>query len=371
MIFESLFKAPPKSAFAIFYVSISICLLDAAVIGPTQPTIKHSRSLAFLQLDATPALQSFRVKDLYQPTDATFTAGECPTEHVDLPAWMYEFGWEINIAVPHAYFLFKCGKLSSTKSCNSNLSAYYWFSPKHTVVNCQLAGFQYGDYFDGIGCTEYLNNEHLPQWYPPPHAAFYRQKVGNWPGARRTGILLLNKNNHGGSQSNGGFINGITLSRVMAAMRQQCPETEVLYYRDWQFQEHDLAWERETDNSQLNASLEAEALSQNPNAHAVRDLPSFSADSREAQMLTWSRFTCFLTVHGGNTDLASNFGGRMLVYIRGIDWYDVPATQARLSGLAKTSMQRVRSDDELLQSLPFLTKDHCRQCAMHAMSGSA
>jgi len=318
-----------------------------------------------------PVMSHFATNNLQQPTEAVFDPKQCPEKPVDQPPFIFEFGWEINIAVPHAYFLFRCGKLQSTKSCNADFSAYYWFSPNHTVVECgPLAGFVTDDKFEGIRCGDYLSDMPVPQWYPPPHAAFYRQRSITWPGQKQTGILLLNKNNHGGLQMNGGFIDGPTLSRVMEAFHQQCPDTEIMYYRDWQFKDLDLSWERETDNGALNSDLEAKALAKNPNARRIQDLPAQSEDPREAQMLVWSRFSCFLTVHGGNTELASNFGGRMLTYIRGIDWYNNEMTQKRLTGLAETSIKRVSDDDELLNGLSFLTEGGCGQCSMKAMGGT-
>merc|ERR1719310_190068 len=69
----------------------------------------------------------------------------CPhKQHTPVP-FPYEFGWEVNIGVPHAYYLHKCGKLEGTVSCNISLADYYWFSPNHKIVTCgPVAGFYVG-----------------------------------------------------------------------------------------------------------------------------------------------------------------------------------------------------------------------------------
>jgi hypothetical protein len=99
----------------------------------------------------------------------TFKPSQCPKDPQSPPVFIYEFGWEVNIAVPHAYFLYMCGKLASTTSCG-NLSAYYWFSPEHHVLDhCDVKGFVYGMQYEGVRCSEYLQNFPLDQWLPPPH----------------------------------------------------------------------------------------------------------------------------------------------------------------------------------------------------------
>ena len=51
-----------------------------------------------------------------------------------------EFGAELALALPWAYFLQACGVLRSTVSCG-DMSAFYFFSPNHTnVLGCERHG---------------------------------------------------------------------------------------------------------------------------------------------------------------------------------------------------------------------------------------
>merc|ERR1712113_646545 len=47
----------------------------------------------------------------------------------------YEFGWESSVMVPHAYASVRDGSINVTRSCG-DLSALYWFSPKHENLPC-------------------------------------------------------------------------------------------------------------------------------------------------------------------------------------------------------------------------------------------
>jgi hypothetical protein len=92
----------------------------------------------------------------------------------------------------------------------------------------------------------------------------------------------------------------------------------------------------------------------------IEDSPAMSA--QEVQMRVMSRFNCFLSVHGGNSELAVNFGGKMILYIEDMNWYDQQHTRDRLHGIAGTDIKKVKNSADLMEALPHLTADACGRC---------
>eukprot|EP00929_Paragymnodinium_shiwhaense_P001922 TRINITY_DN102126_c0_g1_i1.p1 TRINITY_DN102126_c0_g1~~TRINITY_DN102126_c0_g1_i1.p1 ORF type:complete len:405 (+),score=50.91 TRINITY_DN102126_c0_g1_i1:64-1278(+) len=360
----------------------------------------------------------------------------CPSEEQTPPAFPYEFGWEMNIGVPHAYFLQQCGKLKSTQSCSLDFAAYYWFSPSHKVVDCEAPkSFLFGMQWEDIGVASYLRNAPLKRWWVPPHKRFYtalpiqstaesllQQEASKeldgaraltWDVKSDTGIAILNKHHAG---NNGGFLSASMLQRVMEKIGEKCPDTNVMYYRNWAFH-HDesdsvpmtiddgnttegqalaanskaqtlrsvaetqegllqtqensnntgLAESNETSASDLELrQLERAIVKNNPRGSLLQELLDTNRGMtlQEIQMRVLSRFNCFISVHGGNSELAANFGGQMLVFIQGLAWYDRDETFARLSGLAGSKITRVHDESDLLQHLDTFTTDYCSKCKM-------
>ena len=56
-----------------------------------------------------------------------FACRHLGTEMLDMPVYRGEFGLQLTLALPVAFFIHSCGILASTKGCG-NVSALYWFS---------------------------------------------------------------------------------------------------------------------------------------------------------------------------------------------------------------------------------------------------
>eukprot|EP00929_Paragymnodinium_shiwhaense_P096314 TRINITY_DN5787_c0_g1_i1.p1 TRINITY_DN5787_c0_g1~~TRINITY_DN5787_c0_g1_i1.p1 ORF type:complete len:462 (+),score=116.33 TRINITY_DN5787_c0_g1_i1:124-1509(+) len=384
----------------------------------------------------------------------------CPPKMHTPTKFPYEFGWEVNIGVPHAYYLHKCGKLQGTVSCNITLADYYWFSPVHRVVTCgPVAGFYQGRRmnFEGVGVDPYLRNQPLPYWARPPHKEYYTampvqprngsaplppvlppgdgmslpplinpftggdfSRYGDmstrtplkWPNRGVTGIAILNKQHHDWEEKEKGFLDAEVLQRVLVELKNKCPTTEVMYYRNWAFV-HDEAGTIAEGTVDSKGLTEAQALASHPKMAtlksvaeansgpsdaAFKNVPGLAEEAgnksarlsdeavsslnhnarafehhvannqamsiAQVQMRVLSRFNCFIGVHGGNTELAVNFGGKMLLFLHGLPWYDTPATLARLHGIAGSKITVARSYDEIFQKLPELIVDGCSQCPL-------
>lgn len=395
----------------------------------------------------------------------------CPHKmHTPIP-FPYEFGWELNIGVPHAYYLHKCGKLTGTVSCNISLADYYWFSPNHKIVTCgPVAGFYVGKgmKYEGVGVDEYLRNKPLPYWERPPHKEYYTSmpvtlragetqtdaaaslaeaeaaankdkplplvnpftgtdfsKYGgpstrvplNWNNRAQTGIAILNKQHHDWEEKEKGYFTAEVLKDILVHLKRACPNTEVMYYRNWAFV-HDEAGTSEEGTVDSAGMTEAQALAahhklvtlksvseansgaEKPPAAAfsgvsglLDEAANFTTQSvlgdkqasklnsnarafehhvennqgmsiSEVQMRVLSRFNCFIGVHGGNTELAVNFGGNMLLFLKGLPWYDTPQTLARLHGIAGAKITVARSHNEIFEKLPEMLEDQCSKCGL-------
>eukprot|EP00927_Polykrikos_kofoidii_P030264 TRINITY_DN26068_c0_g1_i1.p1 TRINITY_DN26068_c0_g1~~TRINITY_DN26068_c0_g1_i1.p1 ORF type:complete len:453 (+),score=77.30 TRINITY_DN26068_c0_g1_i1:29-1387(+) len=378
-------SGPPDEAAFATSASVGALAHLAALKSAAQAAEESGDPIAAMRLSA--AAKSLDVNLLaIQQTPADLPVG-CPLETQAPPAFPYEFGWEINIAVPHAYFLFVCGKLERTRSCDQDLSAYYWFSPQHTVEACgPVRGFRNGMTYEGLGVWEYLSNQRLPTWRPVPHKEHYAKMLVTselsslvseklpsgrvetrllWRNKGSLGIAILNKQHFGGQQVDGGFISASVLQALLQKLAADCPVTDVMYYRNW-------AFGRDEENSQAEGSVnsgsltEEEVLRGHPRLVTFRNISESNPhlQIRETQMRVLSRFSCFIAVHGGNSDLASNFGGQMVLYIRGIDWFDSPATLARLAGISGAHIIPVRSDDQVIAAMSHFTHDQCSSCSL-------
>eukprot|EP00929_Paragymnodinium_shiwhaense_P096315 TRINITY_DN5787_c0_g2_i1.p1 TRINITY_DN5787_c0_g2~~TRINITY_DN5787_c0_g2_i1.p1 ORF type:complete len:443 (+),score=105.42 TRINITY_DN5787_c0_g2_i1:134-1462(+) len=437
-----------------FHVVVNLSLL------PLRLALRVDEDEAAPEVQPPPAPVEFSVQ-LKTPLSADELIS-CPHKmHAPIP-FPYEFGWEVNIGVPHAYYLHKCGKLLHTVSCNISLAAYYWFSPSHRIVTCGPVAAFYAARnmkFEGVGVDDYLRNRPMPFWVRPPHKEFYtsmpvslrnatakpcdappllslaearKMPLRNpftgedfsryalptnymplkWPSRGHTGIAILNKQHHDWEEKEKGFLDADILRQLLMHFKQACPNTELMYYRNWAFV-HDEAGtiaegtvdskdltesdalssnakvvslkniaERNTGSTQAafhnvpgllqeasqssSALSEAEVASLNSRAtsietHAERNEGMSIA---EVQMRVLSRFNCFIGVHGGNTELAVNFGGKMLLFLHGLPWYDKPETLARLHGIAGTKLTVVRNYQELMARLPELAQEGCSKCPL-------
>eukprot|EP00930_Biecheleria_cincta_P016773 TRINITY_DN1352_c0_g1_i1.p1 TRINITY_DN1352_c0_g1~~TRINITY_DN1352_c0_g1_i1.p1 ORF type:complete len:397 (+),score=38.70 TRINITY_DN1352_c0_g1_i1:129-1319(+) len=182
----------------------------------------------------------------------------CPESPVDLDMFGAEFGWETMAAVPYAYWLHHtCGKLASTQSCG-HMSAWYWFSPRHTNnIGCHREVWlklepPNNNSFHGVGKLAVLSGATPANWEPPPHKEHYRLSTINWPRLHPKGLSIMILNNFRYMvRGRDGFpdfwldaYDFPLLGQVLSAVQETCPDSNVLYHRDFfdeiNMEEHDI-----------------------------------------------------------------------------------------------------------------------------------
>lgn len=300
---------------------------------------------------------------------ASFRKDDCPRETVHLAPFRVEFGWETTVAVPHAFWLHQCGKLSSTASCGgARMRALYWFSPSHSNETCQRgAGWRgvHGKYADAITWQEVFAGAPLEQWAPAPHRRHYREKTLSWQ-PKSTSIYIINKYHarHHLNSAPTTFFSIELLEKMLGHIQQACPTTGVVYYRNWEFtgKLDDLPGSKVLPLLRKDKKTDNEVVERH-GAVTVESLAD-SADVNDLQMRIMARHSCFLSVQGGDQAFAASFGGMHIVLDKTeLDHAEPDAFYSgMLPRLAGGSFRRVRTDLAFLEAMDVLLTRECQQC---------
>jgi len=265
---------------------------------------------------------------------------KCPIAMVDLEPFKIEFGYEVNVAVPHAYFLFRCGKLLSTSSCGGEgMHSLYWFSPKHNPAKmCQRGGgFKDRARYEGVITMEEVREGHeLAQWSPAPHKLHYRAQQTPFVFKYPRSIYIINKhhelNQHYkrrmGNNDPVSFFSPSYLRELLTNIQAHCPDTGVVYYNNFEFTapEDDLPGSKvvpieyngESDTDVVKSfaftTTVEDVFRQYAGARLQAATPPYTLNT--LQMQAMSHHNCFLGVQGGDQAFAANFGGHHLVLDR-------------------------------------------------------
>lgn len=296
---------------------------------------------------------------------------KCPVAMVDLDPFKIEFGYEVNVAVPHAYFLYRCGKLLSTASCGgAAMHALYWFSPEHKEAKmCQRGGgFKDKARYDGvITMQEVREGYELAQWSPPPHKQHYLRQETPFVFKHPRSIYIINKhhqlNMHYKKQHGNNdpvtFFSPAYLRELLTNIEKHCPDTGVVYYNNFEFTapEDDLPGSSVVPIENANGESDTDVVKQFAFAQTVEDVyRQYAGDRLESaippyalnalQMQAMSHHNCFLGVQGGDQAFAANFGGHHLVLDRKKGQAEPDGFyQGTLPKLAGGSFDRITSYD--------------------------
>lgn len=214
-----------------------------------------------------------------------------------------EFGYELVLVIPYAYWLHQRGRLGQTVSAKHTRELYY-FSPRHSEK-----------YEKRVYSTPKVPNKELhvrdllyEMWSPPPYKQIFKNDVFVF---NKPLLIVHNKFNRewGGAPVN--YIDTATLDGIFTACT---PRFQVVYIRP-------EATAIVGDNSEvLTLAGEAEVLSRHSavlNANTLfQTHRTLCRNFNHFQLMLHACCDVFVSVQGGSSILASYFGGTNIIYAR-------------------------------------------------------
>ena len=240
-----------------------------------------------------------------------------------------EFGNELFAVLPYAYYQYKQGRLDATMS-SAGSEAFYYFSPHHAISTwprhwhnikkSKVPNVHVND-FTGTG-----------EWYPPPYKAKYMNNEFVYD---KPIYVVSNKYN---KEWNGDPVNYLDLD-VLYEIFDRLRFYTVFYNR--------ILPDRLCDDQERLDLYEHKMIRTFfPWVRFVHEIPG---DYNTNQLKLYANCERFVSVQGGNSILASYFGGRNVIYaVKGNElngFYD------RLHLLSGCDVKHVMSYDDLLESL--------------------
>jgi hypothetical protein len=216
-----------------------------------------------------------------------------------------EFGYELVLVIPYAYWLYTHGRLIRTVSAKHTRELYY-FSPQHTEKYEKRTFSQPKVPNKELHVRELM----YEMWKPPPYKLIYRNDIFNT--FEKPLMIIHNKYNRewGGAPIN--YIDARTLDTVFAAC---VPYYQIVYIRPRleviigdNSEVLTLEGETEVLEKYKGSVLDGNELFQ-VNKSACRNFNHF-------QLLLHACCERFISVQGGSSILASYFGGTNIIFAR-------------------------------------------------------
>jgi hypothetical protein len=218
-----------------------------------------------------------------------------------------EFGTELQLVIPYAYYLFTQGLLGKTVSSLDTKSLYY-FSKEHEE-RYKVRRFVGGD--DPMKKNIPNKTEHIfwlktSKWTPPP----YKKKFANdhfvW---EREPLVIFNKYN---SEWYGQAYNYLSLPVLEKIIRRLKDKYQLIYCRP---QEQDIV----IDQNTILPFADFDLIACFPEVITMqklhRDNPNLSFNT--LQLMVLANCNKFISAKGGPSILASYFGGSNIIYAMG------------------------------------------------------
>ena len=214
-----------------------------------------------------------------------------------------EFGYELQLVIPYAYYLHENNLLNKTTSCSMTKELYY-FSKNHEE-KFEKRVFHTPNVPNN---TPHVKDFNYTSYTPPPYKCIYKNDYFVYD---KPLLIIHNKFNEewGGPPVN--FIDKETLSEIFNLCNDKYT---IIYLRP---QSNNIV----TDNSSIYDLHESELLI----LHNVIDGNKLYEKTKEKyninnfnhfQLLIHSNCNNFISVQGGNCVLASYFGGTNIIYAK-------------------------------------------------------
>ena len=213
-----------------------------------------------------------------------------------------EFGYELIAVVPLAYWLHVNGELTSTVSVK-DMAPFYYFSPCHKQVDKRR-------HWDNMEMAKNIPNIkiHTPvldtsQWLPPPYKEHYKNDEYKFS---KPLLIVTNKYNIEWGARPVNFLDHNTLIWIFENYQDKY---QIIYSRFLP----DMGYDDTVDTMDLKEFTMI--LPEFPKVITIQELYN-GGSWNELQLRLYANCDKFITVQGGQTVLASYFGGTNIIYAR-------------------------------------------------------
>ena len=206
-----------------------------------------------------------------------------------------EFGSEITAVIPYAYWLYKNGRLDLTRSAIGT-EPFYYFSPKHVInKKPRYSGNIWTSTIPNKSVSEFTGEG---EWYAPPYKAKYMNSEFVYD---KPILVIANKYN---VEWNRGPINYLSLQKITYILNTLGDKYTVFYNRRTPNHLKD-------DQAHMDLKEHTFIRQAYPDVKFISDL---EGDYNLNQLRVYANCEHFISVQGGNSILASYFGGTNIVY---------------------------------------------------------
>ncbi len=205
-----------------------------------------------------------------------------------------EFGNELFAVLPWAYWLYRNGKLDSTRSATGT-EPFYYFSQNHTInTEKRFSGQIWSAVIPNVNVHKFTGKG---QWYAPPYKANYMNSEFVYD---KPIMVIANKYNMEWNAEPVNYLDTDTVLKIMELNSQY----QIFYNR--------YTPEHLSDDQYRMDMGEHEVIRREfPDVKFIMALPgNFNLN----QLMVYANCERFVSVQGGNSILASYFGGRNIVY---------------------------------------------------------
>ncbi len=246
--------------------------------------------------------QAFK-SPLYYGRKAAYVAKAIWTKKT--PLYYGEFGYELICVVPFVHYLAKIKRLEETCGV-SNTSPLYFFSPRHTEVT-RAREWKLGPSWNSF---PYYGRFHFFQWRPPDYKSFFKNQELRFP---KPLFIVHNKYT---TEWGGPPINYLDLPTLREIFRILEPFYQVVYIRP----QSNLITAQGLSDDQENLTLSDHEMIRKEFKNVVLfdDLLIQNPKKRfnEIQFMLHANCDRFVSVQGGNSAIASYFGGKNCIYFK-------------------------------------------------------
>ena len=216
-----------------------------------------------------------------------------------------EFGPEMQLVIPYAYYLYKHDLLGKTVS-SLDTKAFYYFSQNHEEKyshrmyrhpNAPPRSFLPNP-------NEHVFRLNTSKWIPPPYKSKYANKRFKW---NKQPLIITNKLclEWGGPPVN--YIDLPVLEKIIRLLKN---EYQLIYCR---LRTEDII---NDDNESIDFS-DSDLIKHFPEVLTIQELHRNNQDLsfNNLQLMLYANCNKFISVQGGNSVLASYFGGVNVIYV--------------------------------------------------------